>query len=97
MNTIVDNMIICRGWMIEWLGLRGNKLLIFAIIWGFTGNTKSRLHLRVWTINYPYIEKWTGLGKAMVDTILEELADNTCIEWDREKEEVRVTDCYMRD
>lgn len=39
--SILKNHLCIKGWMDEELGLRGNKLLIFAIIWGYTGNTKA--------------------------------------------------------
>lgn len=71
--SILKNHVAIQGWMVEELGLRGNKLIIFAIIWGFTGNDKSAKLLKEWSINYRYIEAWTGLGENMVDTIIQEL------------------------
>ena len=77
--SIENNHIAIQGWMVEDLGLRGNKLIIFAIIWGFTGNTKSKSILNEWTINYRYIEAWTGLGEYMVDRIIDELSSDRLI------------------
>lgn len=74
--SIVNSHIGVQGWMVEDLHLRGNKLLIFAIIWGFTGNLKSNKRLEEWTVNYRYIESWTGLGEDAVDVILVELSDS---------------------
>lgn len=71
--SIIKNHIALQGWMVEELGLRGNKLIIFAIIWGFTGNQKSNLRYEEWTIGYRYIQSWTGLVEEMVDVILKEL------------------------
>ena len=71
--SILKNHIAIQGWMVEECGLRGNKLIIFAIIWGFTGNKKATKLLNEWSINYRYIESWTGLGENMVDTIIQEL------------------------
>ena len=68
--------------MVEELGLRGNKLLIFAIIWGYTGNTKAQNIRDGWTVNYRYIEAWTGLGEYMADLIIGELRDDGLITWD---------------
>lgn len=80
--SILNNHIAIQGWMVEELGLRGNKLLIFAIIWGFTGNLKSANKLENWSVNYRYIESWTGLGEYMIDVILHELSDDHLINWD---------------
>lgn len=82
--SILKNHLAIQGWMVEELALRGNKLLIFAIIWGFTGNLKSTNKLDNWSVNYRYIESWTGLGEYMIDVILYELSSDRLIIWDRD-------------
>lgn len=79
--------------MVEELGLRGNKLIIFAIIWGFTGNLKATKLLPELNINYKYLEAWTGLGEYMIDRILQELRDDNLIVW-TDMNTVFVTDDY---
>lgn len=80
--------------MVDELHLRGNKLLIFSIIWGFTGNLKSSKRLEEWTINYRYIESWTGLGESMIDVILEELASAEYIVLNYDKTTVCINKNY---
>lgn len=80
--SILKNHLCIKGWMVEELGLRGNKLIIFAIIWGYTGNFKAQNIRNEWTINYRYIEAWTGLGEYMVDRIISELSNDGLISWD---------------
>lgn len=79
--SILTNHIGIQGWMVEELGLRGNKLIVFAIIWGFTGNTKATNLLPEWSVNYRYLEAWTGLGECMIDRILQELQADNLIVW----------------
>lgn len=90
--SILKNHLAIQGWMVEELNLRGNKLLIFSIIWGFTGNHKSQIILKEWTVNYRYIESWTGLGEFMIDVILQELADDGLIIFDKESCSAHVTE-----
>lgn len=91
--SILKNHIAIQGWMVEDMHLRCNKLIIFAIIWGFTGNQKSTNLLDKWTINYRYIEAWTGLSENMTDIILIELEQAGYIEIDDCA--VRVTPDYQ--
>lgn len=90
--SILKNHVAIQGWMVEDLHLRGNKLIIFSIIWGFTGNQNNKVLLDEWSVNYRYIESWTGLGEDMIDNILEELHNDNLIVWDDLS--VRVTDDY---
>lgn len=92
--SIINSHIAIQGWMVDELCLRGNKLLIFAIIWGFTGNIKSSKRLDEWSVNYRYIEAWTGLGESMIDIILEELKSDDLIELNYDKTTVRVSKNY---
>ena len=91
--SIATNHTAIQGWMVEDFGLRGNKLIIFAIIWGFTGNSKATNLLPEWNINYKYLEAWTGLGEYMIDRILQELRDDNLIVWTKVNT-VWVVDAY---
>ena len=45
-----------QGWMVEELGLTGNKLLAYAIIYGFSQDGESKFYGGI-----PYLKKWLGL------------------------------------
>lgn len=36
-----SNYVVIQGWMITRLGLKGNELMIYAVIYGFTQNGET--------------------------------------------------------
>ena len=52
-------MIVITEFMIRKLHLRGDELLVYAIIFGLTHGVQQ------WHINYKYISKWLGLTKKL--------------------------------
>ena len=64
-----DNYILVYGWMVTELGLKGNELFLYAIIYGFSqdGETEFSGSLR-------YMQEWLGgNSKATVQNTLEKL------------------------
>lgn len=56
-----ENFITIQGWMINDLNLKGNNLLIYAIIYSFSQDGKSSFHGSL-----DYLEEWTNSTKAGV-------------------------------
>lgn len=71
---ISKNHYVVEGWMIQCLGLKGAKLTIFAIIYGF-----SQDQTNVFNGNIKYLETWTGCTKMGVLKALKELIDSDYI------------------
>lgn len=68
------NYITIQGWMRN-LGLSGNRLLAFAIIYGFSQDENS-----VFSGGASYIAEWLGITKRAVFDILKKLADMGLVE-----------------
>lgn len=65
-----DNYIAVQGWMITELGLKGNELIIYACIWGF-----SQAENQTFTGSLQYLADWTNSTKRSVITCLKSLVD----------------------
>ena len=72
--NISKNHYVVEGWMIQDLGLKGAKLTIFAIIYGF-----SQDQTNVFNGNIKYLETWTGCTERGVLKALKELLDSEYI------------------
>ena len=65
-----DNYVLVMGWMVTELGLKGNELIIYAIIYGF-----SQVEGQHFKGSLKYIMKWTNLTKQSVINCLNSLQD----------------------
>ena len=65
-----NNYIAIQGWMVKDLGLKGNKLLIYAIIYGF-----SQTEGQVFSGSLQYLADWTNSTKQGVIQNLKELIE----------------------
>lgn len=65
-----DGYINIQGWMISDLGLKGNELLIYAIIYGFSQDGESKF-----TGSRQYLADWTNTTVKNVQNILNNLVD----------------------
>ncbi len=65
-----DNYIVVQGWMITELGLKGARLLIYAIIYGFSQGDQGS-----YSGSLGYLEAWTKSTKKTVIESLKELED----------------------
>ena len=69
-----DNYIVIQGFMVSELGLKGNDLLIFAIIFGFSQMKNQRF-----TGSLQYLADWTNSSKQGVQKNLKSLQDKGLI------------------
>nr|UWI38770.1 MAG: Replication initiator protein A (RepA) N-terminus [Bacteriophage sp.] len=69
MSTVKDtNFIAIQGWMRTRLNLKGNELLIYALVYGFSQDGNSRF-----TGSRKYIAEWCGCSLDTVDRSLSSL------------------------
>ena len=66
-----ENFIAIQGWMVTELGLKGNSLLIYAIIYGFSQDGEQ-----VFNGSLQYLADWTNSSKQSVINCLKKLVDD---------------------
>lgn len=66
-----ENFVIIQGWMCNELELKGNDLLVFALIYGFSQDGESAFHG-----SRNYIANTFNISKPTVDKALQNLLDN---------------------
>ena len=66
-----ENFIAIQGWMVTELGLKGNSLLIYAIIYGFSQDGEQ-----VFNGSLQYLADWTNSTKQSVINCLKKLVDD---------------------
>ena len=69
-----ENYVNIAGWMIRELNLKGNELIIYAIIYGFT-----QAENQVFNGSLEYLSQWTNSSKQTVLTNLKSLLDKGLI------------------
>ncbi len=69
------NYIVIQGWMVEELGLSGNELWTFGLIWGF-----SQTDEQWFTGGHEYIMRWLGCTKQTVINVTRSLENKGFIE-----------------
>lgn len=69
-----ENYITIQGWMRNILGLKGNELLVFSLIYGFSQDGVSEFRGSI-----KYIQEWTGASKPTVMKCLESLVSSGLI------------------
>lgn len=70
-----ENFICIQGWMINDLKLKGNELIVYAIIYGF-----SQVENQVFSGSLQYLAKWTNSTKQGVLKNIKSLLDKGFIE-----------------
>ena len=70
-----DNYLTIQGWMLTDLGLKGNELLIYACIYGF-----SQLDNQVFSGGRQYLADWVNGTKQGVDKCLKSLCEKGLLE-----------------
>lgn len=65
-----ENFINISGWMVTRLGLKGNELLVYAIIYGFSQDDETRF-----TGSLQYLADWTNSTKQSCIKCLKSLAE----------------------
>jgi hypothetical protein len=80
-----ENYITIQGWMINELGLKGNSLIIYATIYGFSQTDNCEF-----TGSANYLAEWCGCSRQTVITTLNKLvADNLIIKTEEFKNNVK--------
>lgn len=69
-----DNYMTIQGWMRTELGLKGNELIVYALIYGF-----SQTEAQWFTGSRQYIAEWTGCSIRTVQNILDKLTNDGLI------------------
>lgn len=69
-KVINENYIVIQGWMINELKLKGNELMVYAIIYGF-----SQLENQKFTGSLQYLADWTNSSKQAVQKSLKKLLE----------------------
>ena len=76
MNKVIDeNYLQIQGWMRTKLDLKGNELLVFALIYGFSQDGESEF-----SGSRSYIAEWLGVSLPTVDKSLSILVEKGLIE-----------------
>ena len=70
MQSLNDKYISIQGWMVEELKLKGNDLLVYAIIYGFSQDNESEF-----TGSLSYLAKWCNSTKNGIQKNLKKLID----------------------
>lgn len=70
-----DNFIVIQGWMRNSLQLKGNKLLIYAAIYGFSQDGKSWFQGSL-----EYLGEWAGASKETVCRLLKQMVGDGILE-----------------
>jgi len=65
-----ENYITIQGWMVNELGLKGNELLVYATIYGF-----SQTDNQVFTGSLQYLADWTNSSRQGIQKNLKTLVD----------------------
>jgi len=74
MNVKDDNFITIQGWMRNQLGLKGNDLLVYAIIYGFSQADNQKC-----TCSIQYMADWCGATKQGILNNIKNLLDKELI------------------
>lgn len=69
------NYVTILGWMVTDLHLKGNELMVYAIIHGFSQDGET-----TFTGSISYLQEWTGLSRRAVIYILQRLHEKGVIE-----------------
>ena len=69
-----ENYITIQGFMVNELGLKGNELTCYAIIYGFSQGEQYA------NISYTYISEWLGLTKRSVIKLVNNLIDKGLVD-----------------
>jgi len=85
-----ENYINIQGWMVKDLGLKGNELLVYAIIYGFCQDGETHF-----TGSLQYLADWTNSTKQGVLKNLKSLLEKNLIQReDIEKNKVKFVEYY---
>lgn len=78
-SDLKDTYIVIQSWMIDRLGLKGNSLLLYALIYGFSQTKKQ-----VCSCGIEYMRAWTNSSKQGVLNALSQLTEAKLIEAEKD-------------
>lgn len=70
-----ENFINIQGWMVNKLGLMGNELICYALIYGFCQDGKS-----VFSGGLKYVARWLNISERSAIDVLKRLSEKGLIE-----------------
>lgn len=83
-----DNYICVQGWMVTELNLKGNELLIYAIIYGFSQSESQK-----YSGSCAYLAEWVSSSKQTVYSALQSLVNKGLVQkYDRYENGVKFCD-----
>ena len=65
-----DNYLVIQGWMRNELNIKGNELMVYALIYGFSQDNESEFNGSA-----NYIADWIGSSRQTVHNVLKSLCD----------------------
>lgn len=71
---MTDQYVNIQGWMRDDLGLTGNRLFAYAIVWGFSQDGES-----LYRGGYRYLSSWVGCGINTIRSLMSSLVDDGLI------------------
>jgi DNA-binding MarR family transcriptional regulator len=71
---IEKNYVTIQGWMAERLKLKGNELIAYAFIYGFTQNKERQ------RISFSYLARWLGSSRQTAIATIRRLEERGLIE-----------------
>lgn len=74
MRIAENNYIQIQGWMVTELNLKGNELLVYALIYGFTQDGKNR-----YSVSINYISEWLSSTRQTVINTINSLEEKKLI------------------
>lgn len=86
-----DNYIVIQGFMLNKLKLKGNELLIYACIYGFT-----QVEGQWFSGSIDYLTEWTGASRQTVISTLQNLCDKKLIEKKEEIKNGSIKKCFYK-
>lgn len=83
-----ENYLVIQGWMINELNLKGNELLVYAVVYGFAQDNESKF-----TGSAQYIADWCGVSKKTVYSVLKSLCEkDLLVKHERDINGVKICD-----
>ena len=76
MSVLPENYFVVSGWMVSGLGLKGNELMVFAIIYGFCQGDNSSGQC---TASLQYFADFIGTSKVTIIKVLKSLTSRELI------------------
>ena len=86
-----ENYIMIQGFMLNRLRLKGNELLIYACIYGFT-----QAEGQWFSGSIEYLTEWTGASRQTVISTLQNLCDKNLIEKKEEIKNGTIKKCFYK-